>query len=195
MALHGSPLLGHGASFSRGRADCRRTPTRQPIADRRTVILARSYALTLPERWWVEITEATRNRADRALVASVIAIEAGNRGRLLRRVENAYARALLVVRAERRFLRLSLGIAQLQPRTLGLAFSRESIDLLNERRYAIDACTSVVTETCTRCGMDPLSVGRWYGRDFRSFGWAYNGSQAYGHMLAATYAQVRTRFG
>lgn len=161
------------------------------MSDQRTQALARSYAFGFAERWASEIEFAASGRADPRLVASVLAIETANRGRIARAVENAFARLLIRLRAERRFRRMSLGIAQLQPRRLELDFAWESVNLLNTERYAIQSLIDVIRDDCARCAIDPLSAERWRLPEWYEFGTAYNGSRMYGAVLEATYEHMR----
>lgn len=164
------------------------------MTDQHLQLLARSYAYGLAPPLWINVTQTARDRTDPALVASVLAVESGNRGRIARAIENAFAELLFALGDEGRFSRTSLGIAQLQPRRVGLGFTRTSIELLNDERYAIEACTGVVVNSSCSCSLDPLAVGTWRATDWHSFGWAYNGSHAYGAVLNKTYAHVSARF-
>lgn len=165
------------------------------MTDQHLRLLARSYAYGLAPHLWTEVKQVASDRTDPALVASVLAIETGNRGRMARAIENAFAELLFALRAEGRFSRMSLGIAQLQPRRVGLGFTRASIELLNNERYAIEACRGVVVNSSVRCSLDPLAAGTWDATDWHSFGWAYNGSHMYGAVLNTTYGHVHARFG
>lgn len=163
------------------------------MANDRTRALAYSYAHRVPRAWWDIATEASRETVDAALVVSVLALESGNRGRVVRAIENSYAALLILMRRRTRFERMSLGIAQLQPRRVGLRMSRASRRALADERFSIESCVRVVTDSCAASGLDPIRVPWWDRREWRSFGWAHNGSRLYGNVLESTYAQVRTR--
>jgi hypothetical protein len=162
--------------------------------DRGWVILADSYARRLPPNRWTLVRSASRGRVDPALVGAVVAVESGNRGPATRLLENAFARVLVSVGAEQRFARLSLGIAQVQPRRLGLPCSCASLRLLNDETFAVDACVSVVLDSCETSVLDPRGVGTWQSSAWHAFGWAYHGSRLYGEVLSATYARLCARF-
>jgi hypothetical protein len=120
------------------------------VADRYSVFLAHGYARRLPKEWWIDAQRAVAgHRLDPVLLASVIAVEAGNRPRLVRWAENAFALILVTVRACKRFGRLSLGIAQIAPRRLGLPCARATVMVLNTPSEAMSACASIVKQSST----------------------------------------------
>ena len=135
-------------------------------------------------------------RVEAALVIAVVAVEMLARGFVFRRVEATTARVIARVGLGAYAERMSLGIAQIQPRLLDPGTTLdERISRLLLPSTAIEECARILLARCECIGLDPLNPLSWPRDAWRSLGHAYNGDAGYGDVLAAAYAELTNSTG
>lgn len=141
---------------------------------------ARRAARRLPLRWRGPAARAqARTGVDADLVLAVMAVENGERGRVVRAAEYAYVLGLNAVGRRDAAEWVSVGPAQVQLRHLGPAepLARRMVRLATPDGAAT-ACAAVIARECEALGIDPSSPDAWARGDWDAIGRAYSGPLA-----------------
>jgi hypothetical protein len=130
-----------------------------------------------------------------SLIAAVLSVEQLARGPMWRMIEAIVARLLVRMRAHRRVERMSLGVAQIQPRHLhSLRPLHERVDALLRPEIATDECARIVARLCEDGRLDATKPERWSGRAWKHVAAGYAGDGRYGDALQAAFGCVSGTF-
>ena len=151
----------------------------------------------LPRRWMRAAAQAqARTGVDGHLVCAVMALEHGERGRLFRGVEYAYAMGLWATGRRARAERVSVGPAQVQLRHVGPGSPVPwRLALLAPPVGAARHCAVIIATECAALGLDPSRPIAWTDDDWQALGRAYCGrlATAYGTALRSVYSRLSGR--
>lgn len=130
------------------------------------------------------------------LVAAVLAVEMLERGWLARAAERWIATLLTHLRCHGRVERMSLGIAQIQPRALSVPASLEGrVTAALDDQLAPALCSEVIARIGRELDLDTARPESWEANRWRSFGLAYNGFSVYGIVLRSAFDEILARRG
>lgn len=153
------------------------------------VIAAHRFARTsLPS---VVERSAKRWRLEPRVVAAVLAVEMLARGALWRYMELVTAYGLLALGCHARVDRMSLGIAQIQPRRMrGTDDIKQRVGVLRGESGSADECARLLAEICHQVRIDQLPPGRWSRDDWAQVALAYGGNRRYGDAMKAAFVAL-----
>lgn len=116
------------------------------------------------------------------------------RGAVWRRLEVLAVRILLAMGCHRRVERMSLGIAQIQPRCVeGADDLRQRVRVLLGQRGSTNECARLLAGICRREGIDVIPPEQWSRDHWERVGLAYGGDKRYGEALRAAFAALAPR--
>lgn len=158
-------------------------------------VTARRALRRLPCRWRAA-AECARSTTgvDADLVLAVMAVEHGERGRLARGVEYAYALGLCALRRQADAEWVSVGPAQVQLRHAGAATPLvPRLVHLATVDGAAGTCAAFIARECSGMAFDPASPGQWTHADWEAFGCTYAGPLAtgYGEAVRIVWSRLR----
>lgn len=138
---------------------------------------------------WAPVEQsASRWGVDACVVAAVLAFEMLARGPVWRALEAATARVLMAIGRSHRVERMSLGIAQIQPRRVpdpdGL---RDRVGILLQERDCIEECARILTQICRDAGLNGKRPSTWSAHDWNHLALGYGGDRRYGEALASAF--------
>lgn len=165
--------------------------------DARAVVAAERAIRRLPRRWHRAAAAAEAcTGVDRHLVCAVMALEHGERGRLFRGLEYAYAVGLWASGRQARAEWVSVGPAQVQLRHAGPGTPvPQRVAALAMPTGAARHCAVIVAAECAALGLDPSRPRTWTDDDWQALGRAYCGrlATAYGTALRSVYSRLSGR--
>jgi hypothetical protein len=140
----------------------------------------------LPRRWArAAAAAAASTGVDQHLVCAVMAVEHGERGRLFRGLEYAYAMWLWGTGQQARAERVSVGPAQVQLRHAGPGTTvPRRLALLAPPTGAARYCAAIIARECAELGLDPSRPHAWSDDEWQAIGRAYCGKLATGYGMA-----------
>jgi hypothetical protein len=131
---------------------------------------------------------ASRWNVDACVVAAVLAVEMLARGPWWRALEAATARVLMALGRSNRVERMSLGIAQIQPRHMrGPDRLRDRVGALLQERDSIGECARILAQICRDAGLDGKRPTTWTAHDWNHLALGYGGDLRYGKALASAF--------
>lgn len=125
------------------------------------------------------------------LLAAVISVEMLARGAIWRTAERVIGRLLLVLGARARAERLSVGIAQIQPRHLAQGDPVDDrIKHLLKTHGGVDHCARLLSQSCQETGLSESPPVMWSSDDWSKVATTYGGDPHYGPVLQAAFNEL-----